>query len=50
MSFIDAEDIMGVIDGLMKKLAKEILGIELTLPLPRITYDEAMERFGHDAP
>ncbi|MFZ5832483.1 MAG: aspartate--tRNA ligase, partial [Planctomycetota bacterium] len=50
MSFVDAEDIIGVIDGLMARLAKEILGIELKTPLPRMTYDEAMERFGHDAP
>ncbi len=50
MSFVDAEDIIGVIDGLVAKLAKDILGIELKLPLPRMTYDEAMERFGHDAP
>jgi len=50
MSFVDSDDVMGIIDGLAAKLAKEELGIELTLPLPRITYDEAMERFGHDAP
>ena len=50
MSFIDAEDIIGVIDGLMARLAKQELGIDLKLPLPRMTYDEAMERFGHDAP
>jgi len=50
MSFVTAEDIIGVIDGLMARLAKEILGMELKLPLPRMTYDEAMERFGHDAP
>jgi len=50
MSFIDAADIMGVIDGLMARLAKEMLGLELSLPLPRMTYDEAMQRFGHDAP
>ena len=50
MSFITAEDIIGVIDGLAARLAKEILGLELTLPLPRMSYDEAMERFGHDAP
>ncbi len=50
MSFVDADDVMGMIDGLMQKLAKDILGIELTLPLPRMTYDEAMTRFGHDAP
>jgi len=50
MSFVEADDVMGVIDGLMARLAREILGLELELPLPRITYDEAMERFGHDAP
>lgn len=50
MSFIDAEDIISMIDGLMKKLAKDILGLELETPLKRITYDEAMRRFGHDAP
>jgi aspartyl-tRNA synthetase len=50
MSFVNAEDIIGVIDPLMVRLAKEILNIDLALPLPRMTYDEAMERFGHDAP
>jgi len=50
MSFVDSEDIMGMIDGLMARMAKEILGLEIKLPLPRMTYDEAMERFGHDAP
>ncbi len=50
MSFIDDDDIMGIIDKLMARLAKEIAGIELKLPLPRMTYDEAMQRFGHDAP
>jgi aspartyl-tRNA synthetase len=50
MSFIDAEDIIGMIDGLMVRLAKELLGIELQTPLPRMTYDEAMRRFGSDAP
>jgi aspartyl-tRNA synthetase len=50
MSFINADDIIGVIDGLVAQLAKEILGLDVKLPLPRMTYDEAMERFGHDAP
>lgn len=50
MSFVDADDVMGMIDGLMARLARDLLGQELTLPLPRMTYDEAMERFGHDAP
>ncbi len=50
MSFIEADDIIHLIDGLVVRLAKEILGLDVKLPLPRITYDEAMERFGHDAP
>lgn len=50
MSFVDSDDVIGIIDGMMKGLAKELLGLELTLPLPRLTYQEAMTRFGHDAP
>lgn len=50
MSFVDSEDVIGLIDGLVARLAREILGQEVKLPLPRMTYDEAMERFGHDAP
>jgi aspartyl-tRNA synthetase len=50
MSFVQADDVISIIDGLVAKQAKELLGIELKLPLPRMTYDEAMERFGHDAP
>lgn len=50
MSFVDAEDVIGMVDGLMQKLAKDVLDIDLELPLPRMTYEEAMRRFGHDAP
>jgi aspartyl-tRNA synthetase len=50
MAFVEADDVIGVVDGLMARLAREILGLELSLPLPRMTYDQAMERFGHDAP
>jgi len=50
MSFVDTDDVIGMIDGLMARMAREILGLDLSLPLPRMTYDEAMERFGHDAP
>jgi len=50
MAFVDAEDVMAVIDGLVGRMAREILGLEVSLPLPRMTYDEALERFGHDAP
>ena len=50
MSFVDADDIMGLIDGLVAKTAKEVLGKDIKTPLPRMTYDEAMRRYGHDAP
>jgi aspartyl-tRNA synthetase len=50
MSFVDADDVTGMIDGLMQRLARNVLGLELQLPLPRMTYDESMRRFGHDAP
>jgi aspartyl-tRNA synthetase len=50
MSFVEADDVMGVIEGLVKRSAREILGLDVALPLPRLTWDECMERFGHDAP
>jgi aspartyl-tRNA synthetase len=50
MSFVDMDDVIGMIDGLVVKLANDILGLDVQLPLPRMTYDEAMRRFGHDAP
>jgi aspartyl-tRNA synthetase len=50
MAFVQADDVMGVVEGMVVRMAKDILGLEVSLPLPRMTYDEAMERFGHDAP
>jgi aspartyl-tRNA synthetase len=50
MSFVQADDVIGIIDGLVAMVAKDVLGLDVKLPLPRMTYDEAMERFGHDAP
>jgi aspartyl-tRNA synthetase len=50
MSFVTHEDVIGMINGLMVRLAKKFLNHDLQLPLPRMTWDEAMERFGHDAP
>jgi len=50
MSFVEADDVLETIDGLVVRLARDILGIEVATPLPRMTYDEAMRRFGHDAP
>ncbi|MEM9368008.1 MAG: aspartate--tRNA ligase [Planctomycetota bacterium] len=50
MSFVDAEDIMGLIDGLVARTAKAVLGKDVPTPLPRMTYQEAMQRYGSDAP
>ena len=50
MSFVNADDVIGIIDGLVQQLAKKLIDLDVKLPLPRMTYDEAMERFGHDAP
>jgi aspartyl-tRNA synthetase len=50
MSFVEADDVMGVIEGLVRRTAREILALDVPLPLPRLTWDECMERFGHDAP
>ena len=50
MSFVEMEDVIDLVSKLVQRLMKEIKGVDIPLPLPRITYDEAMERFGHDAP
>ncbi len=50
MSFIDREDIFQVTEGLMKILFKEIWNKELQLPIPRLTFDEAIEIYGSDKP
>jgi aspartyl-tRNA synthetase len=50
MSFITQDDVIGIIEGLVQRTAKLIKGLDVQLPLPRMTYDEAMEKYGHDAP
>ncbi len=50
MSFIEKEDILSLIEGFMKKVFKEALGVEIETPLPRLTYAEAMARYGSDKP
>jgi aspartyl-tRNA synthetase len=50
MSFVDADDVIGEIEGLVVRMAKEIKGIDVELPLPRLKYADAMRRYGHDAP
>lgn len=50
MSFIEMEDILEIMSQLVVRLMNDILNRNVSLPIPRISYDEAMERFGHDAP
>ncbi len=50
MSFVDEEDVMAVNEKMVQKLFKELKDIDIELPLQRLTYDEAMERFGSDKP
>lgn len=50
MSFIDREDLMELLEGLFIKMFAQIKGITLEKGFPRMSYDEAMEKYGHDAP
>lgn len=50
MSFVDVEDILEIGEGLVKRLFKDVLNIDIPTPLPRITYKDAMERYGSDKP
>lgn len=50
LSFVDEDDVMDVNEGLLQKLFQEVLGVELSLPFPRMTWQEAMDRYGSDKP
>ncbi|SFN92277.1 aspartyl-tRNA synthetase [Eubacterium pyruvativorans] len=50
MSFVDQDDVIAIQEGFLQKLFREMMGVEISLPLPRIRYDEAMERYGSDKP
>ncbi|NLA77125.1 MAG: aspartate--tRNA ligase [Clostridiales bacterium] len=50
MSFVDMEDVLAVGEGYISRVFKEVLGVDVQLPLPRLTYNEAMERYGSDKP
>lgn len=50
MAFVEREDILQTIDGLVAFLMQEVRGEKIALPLPRLSYREAMERFGSDKP
>ncbi|MBR4019449.1 MAG: aspartate--tRNA ligase, partial [Clostridia bacterium] len=50
MSFVEQEDVMRVNEGFIQRLMKDTLNIDVQLPLPRITWQEAMDRYGSDKP
>jgi aspartyl-tRNA synthetase len=50
MSFVEPEDIQGCVEGFIAKLFKEVLGKDIPLPLPRLTFADAMARYGSDKP
>ncbi|MEH7011416.1 aspartate--tRNA ligase [Neobacillus niacini] len=49
-SFLGQEDILGLMEKMMTQLMKEVKGLEIPSPFPRMTYDDAMSRFGSDKP
>ncbi len=50
MSFVDTEDVYTMAEGYVKRLFKEVMDIDIPTPLPRLTYNEAMESYGSDKP
>ena len=50
LSFVDVDDVIDVNERLLEKLFREVLGVEVPLPIPRMTWQEAMDRFGSDKP
>lgn len=50
LSFVTEEDIIAVNEGLFQRIFKDTLGVEIPLPLPRLTWQQAMDRYGSDKP
>ena len=50
MSFVDTEDIMEMAEGFISKLMQETVGVDIPMPLPQMTFAEAMEKYGSDKP
>lgn len=50
MSFVDTDDIMEMAEGFVTKLMKETVGVDIPMPLPRMTFAEAMSKYGSDKP
>ncbi len=50
MSFVDEEDVLTTIEGLMAHVFKEVMGVDLKIPLPRLSYKDAVKKYGTDKP
>lgn len=50
MAFVDQDEVMSMVEGLFSKIFKDMMGSELKLPLPRMTYKQSMADYGNDAP
>ncbi len=50
MSFVDMEDVLAIGEGYVQRVFKEALGVDIPTPLPRLTYEDAMNRYGSDKP
>ncbi|MEG0961314.1 MAG: aspartate--tRNA ligase [Lachnospiraceae bacterium] len=50
LSFVDVDDVMDVNERLLKYVFKEAIGVEVSLPIPRMTWQESMDRYGSDKP
>ncbi len=50
LSFVDVDDVIDVNERLLKKMFEEVLGVSVPLPIPRMTWQEAMDRYGSDKP
>ena len=50
MSFVETDDVLGIGEGYIKRVFKDALGVDIQTPLPRLTYKDAMERYGSDKP
>ena len=50
MSFVDEEDVMGIMEKMLQEIFKEVLDVDIQLPIQRMTYKEAMDRYGSDKP
>ena len=50
MSFVDMEDVLAIGEGYVKRVFSDVLGVDIPTPLPRLTYEDAMNRYGSDKP